>query len=224
MRRVWLLWCLACALFLCALAHGSLGAAATPNWELIEQDEGVKVWSLDIPGRDLPGFRGITTIDAPIDDVMKYMLDIGKHTEWMYNCDESRLVKRLSDTRAILYNRINAPWPVKDRDVVVDVDYRYTPQRNAVTFRFRTTREADVPVPRRVVRIPRLEGFYRFWQETPQRTNALYQVEVDIGGNVPDRSARRYARNLPFETLKALRANVQALRSRGARPAPAAAK
>jgi hypothetical protein len=183
--------------------------ASTANWELIEDESGIKVWSLDIPGRDLPGFRGVTAIRAPLERVMKYVLAVEKHTDWMYNCDESRLLQQLSPTHGLLYNRINAPWPVKDRDVVLDIDYRYTPQRTAVTFRFRALPEHNLPVPRRVVRIPRLEGFFRFWQESPMRTNALYQVEVDIGGNVPDRSARRYARNLPFETLKQLRANVQ---------------
>jgi hypothetical protein len=220
MHRTWLLSSCACALLLCLFFSTSLSLAASSNWQLIEDDDGIKVWSLAIPGRDLPGFRGITRIDAPIDHVMRYILDVSKHTDWMYNCDESRLIKRLSATRHILYNRINAPWPVKDRDVVVDVDHRYTPQRTAVTFRFRTTKEGHVPVPRRVVRIPRLEGFYRFWQESPTRTNALYQVEVDIGGNVPDRAARRYARSLPFETLRALRNNVEAQKSKTRAPPP----
>jgi hypothetical protein len=89
--------------------------------------------------------------------------------------------------------------------VLLDIMYRYTPARTAVTFRFRNTTDFDMPVPRRVIRIPRLSGFFRLWQETPTRTNVLYQVEVDIGGDVPDRLARRYARNLPFETLDKLR-------------------
>ena len=180
------------------------------NWQLIEDDEGIKVWSLAIPGQDLPGFRGITKINATVDQVMTFMLDTTKHTEWMYNCDESRLVKRYDEQHGILYNRVNAPWPVYDRDVLLDIMYRYTPARTAVTFRFRNTKDFDMPVPRRVVRIPRLEGFYRLWQETPTRTNVLYQVEVDIGGDVPDRAARRYARNLPFETLEKLREMLEA--------------
>jgi hypothetical protein len=184
--------------------------ASQPNWNLVADDEGIKVWSLDIPGQDLPGFRGITTINATIDDIMKFVLDVTKHTEWMWNCDESRIVKRFDDKHGILYNRINAPWPVKDRDVLLDIMYRYTPQRTAVTFRFRETTDFEMKVPRRVVRIPRLTGFFRLWQETPTKTNVLYQVEVDIGGKVPDGAAKRYARNLPFETLDKLREQVEA--------------
>jgi hypothetical protein len=140
---------------------------------------------------------------------MKVVLDIKGHTDWMYNCDESRLVKKYTETHGILYNRINAPWPVYDRDVLLDIDYRYTPQRNAVTFRFRNTAAYEMKIPRRVVRIPRLEGFFRIWAESPTKTNILYQVEVDIGGDVPDRAARRYAKNLPFESLEKLRELIE---------------
>jgi hypothetical protein len=187
----------------------SAAPAGAADWQLVEDDKGIKVWSLAIPGQDLPGFRGITTVQASVDDVMNFVLDVKRHTEWQYNCDESQLVKRYDEEHGILYNRINAPWPVYDRDVLLDIAYRYTPQRTAVTFRFRNTQEFGKPIPRRVVRIPRLEGFFRIWQETPTKTNVLYQVEVDIGGDVPDRQARRYARNLPFKTLEKLRALIE---------------
>ncbi|MDB4977488.1 MAG: Collagenase [Myxococcaceae bacterium] len=201
----------------CALCAGlvSTGLAVhkvradQANWQLVADDEGIKVWSLAIPGQDLPGFRGITQVNASVEQVMKFVLDVPRHTEWQYNCDESRLVKRYDETHGILYNRINAPWPVYDRDVLLDINYRYTPQRTAVTFRFRNTEDFEMKVPRRVVRIPRLEGFFRIWQESPNKTNILYQVEVDIGGDVPDRAARRYAKNLPFETLEKLRELIE---------------
>ncbi|HEY6880198.1 MAG TPA: hypothetical protein VI299_19375, partial [Polyangiales bacterium] len=144
-----------------------------------------------------------------IDQIMEFLLDTTMHTEWMYKCKESRIVKRFDDTHGILYNRVNAPWPVKDRDVLLDIMYRYTPQRTAVTFRFRDTNEFPMPVPTWVVRMPKLTGFFRLWQETPTRTNVLYQVESDIGGNVPDIAARRYARNLPYVTLERLRELIE---------------
>jgi hypothetical protein len=180
-----------------------------PRWELVEDEDDIKVWSLEIPDKDLPGFRGITMVNATIDELLAELLDFNSHSQWMWNTLESRLVKRLSDTRAIIYNMVNAPWPVKDRDMVMESDYRFTPDHKALTIRFRQTKEGGVPIPWRVIRVPRIEGFYRFWSESPTRTNVLYQVEVDIGGNVPDFSARRYARKLPFETLEALRERVE---------------
>lgn len=188
---------------------------AGPNWELVEHDDGIKVWSLQIPGQDLPGFRGITTMRASIEEILDEMLDVEAHTEWMWRSRESRLVERLSETNGIIYNRIRAPWPVKDRDLVLDFDYRYTPDHKALTIRFHNTTHRDMPVKKGIVRVPRIVGFYRLWTEDGKTTNVLYQVEVDIGGNVPDVFARRYARKLPFNTLESLRERVEAKHTGG---------
>lgn len=183
--------------------------ASPPQWELLDDDDGIKVWSLDIEGRDVPGYRAVMTVDANIERVLAIVKDVSRHHEWMYHCEESRIVKRIDETHAILYSRIDSPWPVRDRDVILDVDHRFTPQRSAVTFRFRNTTDVDVPLPRRTVRIPRLVGFFRLWQESPTRTHVLYQIEVDVGGSLPAVAARHNARKLPYETLVALREIVQ---------------
>jgi hypothetical protein len=197
-------------LLLCLLVLAPITAfAAGPNWELVQDEEGIQVWGLEIPGKDLPGFRGVTVVDASIDEILNEMLDIPTHVEWMYRCRDARMLKQMTESHGILYNRVRAPWPIKDRDMVIDVDYRFTPQHNALTIRFRNTNEVDVPVPFWTVRIPRIEGFYRLWLDDAGKTNVLYQVEVDIGGNVPDGSARRYARKLPFVTLLNLRERAE---------------
>jgi hypothetical protein len=195
--------------FIFSLALVATAAASTQHWELVDDSDGIRVWTLEIPGQDLPGFRGITTIHAGIEDIVKVMLDVEHHVDWMWQCDESRPIRYTAENRGLLYNRINAPWPVWDRDVVVDVAWRYTPNKEALTFRFRNVNEAGEPPQDGVVRLPRLEGFYRLWSEKPGVTNVLYQVEVDIAGNVPDFMARRYAKKLPYKTLEALRERVE---------------
>jgi hypothetical protein len=179
--------------------------AAPPNWQLVDEDDGIKVWKLDIQGSDTPGFRAQMTVDANIEQVLAIVKDVTRHHQWMYQCEESRIIKRFSETHSILYSRINSPWPIRDRDVVLDVAHRYTPQRSAVTFRFRNTSEVSVPLPPRTVRVPRFVGFFRLWQESPTRTHVLYQVEVDAGGSLPSVAARHNAQKLPYETLDALR-------------------
>lgn len=203
-------WLFGLCFSVCLALPGSVFGAG-PRWELVEDDEGVKVWGLDIPDKDLPGFRGITMVNATIEELLEVLLDFKRHSEWMWNTTQSYMVKQMSDTQAVIYNMVNAPWPVKDRDMVMESDYRFTPDHKALTIRFKDTTMIKVPVPNRVIRVPRISGFYRFWQESPTRTNVLYQVEVDIGGNVPNFSAKRYARKLPYETLKALRERVEAL-------------
>ena len=45
--------------------------------------------------------------------------DVPRQTEWMYDCDESRLIRADGPDVVLLYNRTSAPWPASDRDVVL---------------------------------------------------------------------------------------------------------
>jgi len=193
----------------------SLTASADgPNWVLLDDTDGIRVWSLEIPGKEWPGFRGITTIDAPIDEIVDEVIDVEHHAEWAYGVRESRVVKRIDDTRQIVYKRFERAGKAVARDLLMDVDYRYTPQRTAATVRFRTTDAVKVRLPRKTIRIPKLDGFYRMWQEQPGRTNVLYQVELDIGGDVPAEPARFFARKYSHDTLENLRARIMSKRKR----------
>src|SRR5688572_3967597 len=118
----------------CVLALvGSAAATGQNAWQHIDDDDGVRVWKLQIPGQDMPGFRGQTFIHGRIADVMKHLVDWQRHTEWMYRCSESTLIKELTGDRSILYNRTDAPWPIRDRDVVLETHISELPDKSAAT-------------------------------------------------------------------------------------------
>lgn len=196
----------------CVLALiGSAAAAGQGAWQHVDDEDGVTVWKLETPGSDMPGFRGQTFIKGSIADIMKQLFDVQHHTQWMYRCTESTLLKQLTEDRAILYNRTDAPWPIWDRDVVLETHIgQADPSFTTVTFK---NAHAELkPAPDRVVRMPRLIGFYKLWQVDPGRVKVLYQVEADIGGSVPNWIANRYARDLPRITLLKLRERVETSR------------
>ena len=70
----------------------------------------------------LKEFRGRGVVDAPLASVLSVFNDIDKGTEWMDSCNGSRTVDDVSDREKVVYNRTHAPWPVSDRDAVVQID------------------------------------------------------------------------------------------------------
>lgn len=185
-------------------------AAGEGAWQWLGEKRGIRLWKLQVPGQSLPGFRGQTVVAGSIDDIVAELVDVKHHTEWMHRCVESWIYEHHSDTRAIIYNRTSAaPWPVWDRDVVLDVELVYNHDRTGVTIRFQNLQDKLRPVPDRVVRMPRLAGFYKLTQLTSTHTRVVYQVEADIGGSIPDWIAREVARDLPYYTLLSLRERVE---------------
>ncbi|HEX5661502.1 MAG TPA: START domain-containing protein [Polyangiales bacterium] len=195
---------------LCLFALSASAIAATDNqWKFIDEDDGIHTWMLEIPGQDLPGFRGQTVINASAKGVLDRMLNWREHTKWMYRCAESTLLEMIDGESAYLYNRTSAPWPVWDRDVVVKSLVEHTPSYSEVKVSFANVDYAKKPPKDDVVRMPKLVGFYKMWQLEPNKTKVLYQVEADIGGSIPKWLAKRAARDLPYTTLLKLRERVE---------------
>ncbi|MDB4972296.1 MAG: Collagenase [Myxococcaceae bacterium] len=190
-----------------AAVHADAQTAA-PKWEYVEDDDHVRLWKLEVPGQDLPGFRGQTIIDASIDDILSVMLQWQKHTDWMYRCAESKLLKELNNHEALMYNRTSAPWPVWDRDVIVSTDIQRGADNKSVSVTFKNVASDLKPVPGSTIRMPRLEGFYKLWYVGPKQTRVMYQVESDIGGSIPKWLAARATKDLPRITLVKLKERV----------------
>jgi hypothetical protein len=179
------------------------------GWEFLTEKNGVHIWKREMEGKSMPGFRGQTHIKAPVDEVLHVMMDSTKHTEWMYACVESSIVKQLAPEHALMYNRVGAPWPVWDRDVIADTRVERYPEKKHIIATFRNVASELRPVPHRVVRLPLLVGFYKLWEVEPGKTKILYQLEADLGGSIPRWLAIAGARDMPYMTLNSLRERVE---------------
>lgn len=190
----------------------ALAVATDPSgtWKQVDDSDGIRVLRLEVPGRDLPGFRGEAVIEADLKAIAAVLLRVDAHTEWMHRCAESQVLEEVGPEHVVVYNRTDAPWPVWDRDVILDTQFTHDAREHSAVLSFRNTVSTRRAVPVHVVRMPRLEGFYKLWQVAPGRTRVVYQVEVDIGGSVPKFVAERIARDMPYETLRRLRARATA--------------
>jgi hypothetical protein len=183
--------------------------APQTGWKQFDEDEGIKLWERKIPGQELPGFRGEVTIDAEPRKIIDVIEDWKHHTEWMHRCAEStRLADRGGGTQ-IMYNRTNPPWPVWDRDVILETKLDVSEDGKIITLNFHNIDSDLRPVPSKVVRMPKLVGFYKLERVGDKQTRVSYQVEADPGGSLPTWLAKRTARDLPFETLSRLRDRVR---------------
>lgn len=199
----------------------STARAGHGDWRWLEEKRGIQLWTLSLPGSTLPGFRGQTKIQGTIAQIVHEMMDAPRHTEWMHRCAESWIYSRQGETRGVLYNRTSsAPWPVWDRDVVLDVHFDYGSDGKSLMVRFHNRDDLLRPVPERVVRMPKLVGFYKMVQLADNLTSVTYQVEVDIGGTIPDWIADEVAKDLPYYTLLSLRERVEGVREETPVPIP----
>jgi len=185
------------------------GPDAAGGWKHVDEDDGITLWKHEVPGQSVPGFRGQVVIDTGFEPIVKAIEDTSKHTEWMYRCAESTLLKQVGDSEYLLYNRTDSPWPVSDRDVVLRSVKETKADGSEILMRFQNVTDASKPPVNGVVRMPKLRGYYKLTKVEGGKTQVTYEVEADVGGRLPDWIVRSVVKDMPYNTLDRLRARVK---------------
>ncbi len=180
---------------------------ARADRQVVRVEDGITVEEEMLPGRVLPILTGTTTMAATPSRIADWVGAVHTYVDWQHNCEEARTIPRPGGS-PLTYNRIGSPWPVSDRDVVLESS-RMDFDDGRIRMEFRSARVADVPIPRGVVRMPRLVGSYDL-RPTPEGTRVVYTVDSDPGGSLPGWLVRQASKDLPFHTLKNLRERVEA--------------
>ncbi len=192
--------------------------ALSNNWEKLWVTANITIHKKEIAGHDFPIFRGQGIFHANIREIVTEIVDSTKHMEWMYRCIESRVVKKISPSEAVFYNRVEAPFPISDRDVVAYATVKMNSAGHEILVEFQAVNNPLQPVIYGVIRIPKLEGFYRLKVLGPHKTRVIYQVEADVAGYIPKILAELVAKHLPAYTLLALRNRVYSSRGKNTLP------
>ena len=185
----------------------SLGAEAA-QWEFLKQKEGIVVSARESKLGNLPVFRGVGQIRATIPEILAVMQDAPGAVNWMHKCLENRPLEIQNVYDRIVYNRTDSPWPVWDRDVVVQTRGRIDLARKRIVIEMNSIQDPRQPEVEGVVRIPRLAGHYVLRYITETLTEVEYQIDADPGGSLPAWLAELASRDLPYHTIRNLRNRV----------------
>lgn len=183
----------------------SLAAAtnALPSWQLTKDGGGVQVYTRKVAGSALKEFRAVTTVRAPLPAVLALLDDVPGYRAWFADCKEARAI-------APGYNYFvnDAPFPIADRDMVIHWTESRDPATGAVVREMHG--EADkLPPQKGRVRVPRLDGHWRFTPRADGGVDIEYQLSSDPGGSLPDWAANSAVATAPHKTLLGLKKAVE---------------
>jgi hypothetical protein len=192
-----------------SLLVASVAAAREEAWEQVRSEAGIVSWKRE--GEPLPTYRARTTIDASVWDALAVLDDVDRACEWTSHCAEMRRLKTLSAREVLVYARMDAPWPVRDRDVAVHVAVEYGGIGELIV----KIHQVDAIAPSSAVRMPTFVAHYRFQTRSDRRTDVEYQLEFDPGGALPAWLKLLVVKNLAHDTLDDLRDRVRWAQQRG---------
>ncbi|GGO69427.1 hypothetical protein GCM10010982_20560 [Bowmanella pacifica] len=155
--------------------------------------------------------------DSAVDDVMAKTLlrsdlsafilllrDTEQGPKWIANARQITLLDRPQTNQDLVHSVFNAPWPIRDRDLVTRSHYEQDPDSLVLTLIVEDASESLPKIPTMV----RLQGVWSSWTLTPFPANQLeicYQGSADAAGNIPHWLANRMLLDGTFKTFVALR-------------------
>ncbi len=177
---------------------------AQTSWDLKKDQDGIKVYTGSVVNSNIKAVKVTCILNANLSQLTALLLDTKAHEQWVYNTKQSYLVKQLSANHQIYYTEISMPWPLTNRDVIVEMTITQQPGTK-VMYVSANAVEQNVAINKDKVRVPLSKVS---WVVTPFGNNQLnveYIGQADPGGSVPSWLVNSFSTKGPFETFKKLK-------------------
>ncbi len=168
------------------------------EWLLKKDSNGIKVYIKNDESAKIKEFKAITIIETNIENVNKLIGETEKASKWMSNVTETKVIKKVSNNEQYVYSVIDMPWPVDDRDIII----------NSKTIRSGGNIKIEMngvpnyaPKKEGFIRMPISNGSWTLIKESDNKTKVIYQFLADPGGNIPAWVINMFLVDGPYETL-----------------------
>ncbi|MEZ8640331.1 START domain-containing protein [Vibrio splendidus] len=174
------------------------------EWKLVRNKQGIEVYNRKIEGNDFKEFRAEADIKANLTSIIALFTDTSVGTQWVENIDEMEEIDHFSEVHTVTKTYTKAPWPVSDREAIVENFIEQDPDTLKVMITQHGRPNYKPNNDKRIVRVAHLESR---WVLTPLNNNTThisYQVLSDPGGSIPSWLINMVAVSQPYKTLRGL--------------------
>lgn len=179
---------------------------AQNDWVFKNEKEGVKVYYRKTS--DVYELKLVTSLKVPLTGLVLLLSEVDNYPKWGYKVSESRELKRVSDVETYYYSKLDFPWPLDDRDIIV----RSTMEQDPLTRKVVATSIAQpdyLPGNKGVVRMRNARTTWTLIPGVGGWTYVEYHIYSDPGGSLPDWLVNMALDVGPRETIKSIRNFVQ---------------
>jgi len=188
--------------FIALFSSSCFYAQDTNGWVFKNEKEGVKVYYRKTS--DVYELKLITSLKVNLSGLVSLLSEVDNYTKWGYKVVEAREIRKVSDWELYYYSRLDFPWPLDDRDIVVHSKMEQDP----VTRRITATSVAEKGLYPEQKGVVRMNNAHTSWTLVPGPggwTYVEYYIYSDPGGSLPDWLVNMALDVGPRETIKNIR-------------------
>ena len=193
------------SLFLFSLLFITLSSFQnTYNWQLKKIENGITIYTRTPENSKYKELKAVYQIKTSLSSIIALLNDFESFPKWVYRCEKSMALKKDSDNHIIRYQTVVAPWPVDNRDMILEVN-SFQDKKTKIVYQKVNSIPDYIPLVKGHVRV---REFRALWTLIPLKNGFVevnYELLVNPGGNIPAWLVNLALVDGPFDTSVKMR-------------------
>jgi len=185
-------------------------AVGQGKWELKKDEDGIAVYTRKPAKGNLKELRVVCELEATKTQLINTLQNIGDYNSWVYSNKKSEIIKTLNPMNIIYYSQSRLPWPIKDRDLIVQLTI--VPAQDALNIQAKSLPDY-LPKEKDYVRVPYSLATWKVTQSPNNKLKVDYTFSVDPGGSIPSWLVNATITVGPYNSFYKLREILRAEKS-----------
>jgi hypothetical protein len=182
--------------------HTQIKKSIEVEWEMIKDEGNIQVYTRKPKDAKLKEIRIIAEFKLDIDTLLKVLNNANQYTDWVYKCEESKVVSTVNEEEFYYYVTSDLPFPASDRDLVVLC--RQWIDKDGIVHSQSIAKPRLMPDVKGFIRI---QSYESRWKITPRADGMVhidYEALSDPGGSIPAWIVNLAIAAGPLKTMKQL--------------------
>jgi len=165
------------------LVTGSFQLTAQ-SWEFVKEKDGIKIYTRKEKESSIKSFKGEALLHRKYENIINLVGNPKNQDWWADDIKGLRILLYEKDKHVQYYLVYDVPWPIGDRDLVVDALISTNPQTGVRIVEAKAIQDV-VPEKEGLVRIKK---YWQKWTITPIKPDLVQVVlegSADPGGSIP---------------------------------------
>ena len=198
------------------LAGQPARAQASEGWKLEKDKDQIQVYSRHVGSNKIAELKVECVIPGTRHQLVALLSDVANYPEVIYGTKRANLLKRSSETQFTYYIINKLPWPVKDRDMAVLLNFAYEPAGKILHIQANRVPNL-VPTNPDMVRIADFAASWVVRSVNEHTLKITYTCRIDPGGSIPAKVENFAASTGAYNSFVLIRDNLSLPRYQGKR-------
>jgi hypothetical protein len=182
-------------------------STAQGNCKLQTDKDSIQVYTCPVKESKYKAIKAEFALSATYSQAVAMILDIDRLHRWQYKTVSAKLLKQINEKELIYHTEVQTPSVTNNRDFVIDLSIEQIASTKELVVKA-ISKPDYIPTKKKVVRVPFSEAIWHIKSVGKNKLWVVYEIKIDFGGEVPAWVVNMAAPLAPYETFKAMRAEI----------------